>query len=105
MSAIQKILISGLVAILLLLLSVYAMQRHTTFISAQEARLRVEHLREVSPYLQSNHVILELDRGPTSEDPYYHFWLTMKEVPPEASSGTIGWYAVDPYTGKVYSEP
>jgi len=43
-----------------------------------------------------------LDRRPSSQDPYYYYWLTVKDIPSEASTGTIGRYAVDPHTGKVY---
>jgi hypothetical protein len=43
-----------------------------------------------------------LDRGPTPDDPYYHFWFVQKVPPAGAGTGTIGRFAVDARTGRVY---
>jgi hypothetical protein len=72
-------------------------------ITEEEARSRVERLREVGPYLRTSpNIILELDRGPTPDDPYYHFWFGQRVPPPGAVSGTISYYSVDARNGKVY---
>ncbi len=72
-------------------------------ISEEQARLRVERLLEVGPSLRaSTNMIVELDRGPTTADPYYHFWFGQKVPPPSDPTGTISRFAVDARTGKVY---
>jgi hypothetical protein len=76
----------------------------TTFpISVDQAKRHVEQLPEVKPYLNQNpNLILELDRGPSKDDPYYYFWLGQKEMTPDRGTPTMNMYAVNATSGKVY---
>ncbi len=90
--------ISLIVSICLIFIFITIRQKRS-FIDGQDARLRVEKLREVCI---SDETILELDRYPTQEHPYYHFRYGLRNPAPHTSA-LIKWYAVDAYTGKVYN--
>lgn len=101
---VRRYFVGGLVVTISLLLAACAVVSSSEFpITEKEARHRVEQLREVGPHIRaSTNLILELDRGPTPEDPYYHFWFYQRIPPPGAGTGTISRFAVDARTGKVY---
>jgi hypothetical protein len=89
---------------LLALVGCAARQPTCRFIGEEEARAKVMRLPDVGPRMQqSSNLILDLDRGPTPDDPYYHFWFGMEEVQPPDASHLIHWYFVDPCNGKVYN--